>query len=135
MTYIFRPLIRVLGGVKVEKVKILTKTLKVVKNRNFWVFFVHLWYITVFLSFLKRERERFPLFVPKRYCVTTRKFLGVLDRSTYLTVHRSWTVPWPFLKRSGTVGNGHGNINVHINGLKRLQNHVHVHVSKMKETL
>jgi hypothetical protein len=34
---------------------------------------------TVFLSFLKRERERFPLFVPKRYCVTTRTFLDVLD--------------------------------------------------------
>ena len=68
---------------------------------------------TVFLSFLKRERERtvnvpwtyrerFPLFVPKRYCVTTRTFLDVLDRSTSLTVQRPWpfTVPdrsWPFL--------------------------------------
>ena len=62
----------------------------------------------MFLSFLKRERERtvnvpwtyrerFPLFVPKRYCVTTRTFLDVLDRSTSLTVHRSWPLPWPFL--------------------------------------
>ena len=52
-------------------------------------------FITVFLSFLKRDherlnvnRERFPLFVPKRYCVTTRTFLDVLDRSTSLTVQR-----------------------------------------------
>jgi len=59
-----------------------------------WFFDTH---CTVFLSFLKRERERFPLFVPKRYCVTTRTFLDVLDRSTSLTVHRSWPLPWPFL--------------------------------------
>ena len=26
-------------------------------------------FIKVILSFLKRERERFPLFVPRRYCV------------------------------------------------------------------
>jgi hypothetical protein len=43
-------------------------------------------YGTVIFSFLKRERERFPLFVPKRYCVPTRKFLGVSVRSTFLTV-------------------------------------------------
>ncbi len=57
---------------------------------------------TVFLSYLKRERERFPLFVPKSYCVTTRKFLGILDRSTFLNV--TMTVPdrsRPFQERSG----------------------------------
>jgi hypothetical protein len=68
---------------------------------------------TVFLLFLMRERDhtvtvpwtyrdRFRLFVSKRYCVPTRSFLGVPDRSPFLTVHRSWpflTVPdrsWPF---------------------------------------
>jgi hypothetical protein len=57
---------------------------------------------TVILSFLKRERERFRLFVPKRYSVTTRKFLSVPDRSPFLTV--TMTVPdrfWPFMTISG----------------------------------
>ena len=35
-------------------------------------------------------RDRFRLFVPMRYCVPTRSFLGVPDRSPSLTVHRSW---------------------------------------------
>ena len=56
-------------------------TFKAIKNA-FFLF-------TVILSFLKRERERFPLFVPKLYYVTTRKFQGVPDRSKSLTVHRS----------------------------------------------
>jgi hypothetical protein len=36
------------------------------------------------LSFLKRDRFR--QFVPKSYCVPTRTFLGVPDRSSFLTV-------------------------------------------------
>ena len=52
-----------------------------------------------------RHRERFRLFVPKRYSVTTRKFQGVPDSSPSLTVHR----PWPFLTVSKTLRNGHGN--------------------------
>jgi hypothetical protein len=123
----------------------------------------------VFETWTWTYRERFRLFVQKRYSVTTRKFLGVPDRSPFMTVHRSWpftvhdrspfmtvhrswpftvhdrspfmtvhrswpftvhdrspfmtvhrswpfTVPdryhdrsWPFLKRSETVRNGHGN--------------------------
>ena len=43
------------------------------------------------------HRERFRLFVRKRYSVTTRKFRGVPDRF------------WPFLKRSETLRDGHGN--------------------------
>jgi hypothetical protein len=39
-------------------------------------------------------RERFRLFVPKRYWVTTRKFLGVPNRSP---------LPWPFLTVTMTV--------------------------------
>jgi hypothetical protein len=40
------------------------------------------------LSFLKRERERFPLFVPRRYCVSTRTLLGIPVR-----LHdRFWTL-------------------------------------------
>ena len=31
----------------------------------------------MFLSILKRERERFPLFVPRHYCVPTRTFRTV----------------------------------------------------------
>jgi hypothetical protein len=47
---------------------------------------------TVFLLFLMRERDRFRLFVSKRYCVPTRSFLGVPDRSPFLTVsERSWS--------------------------------------------
>ena len=42
---------------------------------------------TVILSFLRREPERFPLFVPRHYCVPTRTFLGVPDRSA---LQRSW---------------------------------------------
>jgi hypothetical protein len=38
--FILGPLIRVLGGVKVEKVKILTKSLKMVFNRQFWVLLI-----------------------------------------------------------------------------------------------
>ena len=61
----------------------------------------------MFLSFLKRERERFPLFVPKRCCVPTRTFLGVPDRSASTVLDRlherlhdrSMTVP----ERSTTV--------------------------------
>ena len=41
---------------------------------------------TVFRSFLERGRDRFRLFVPKRYCVPTRSFLTVPDRSSFLTV-------------------------------------------------
>ena len=42
----------------------------------------------VILSFLKRERERFQLFVPRRYCVPARTFLSVqrYNRSPFLTV-------------------------------------------------
>jgi hypothetical protein len=29
---------------------------------------------------MERERNRFRLFVPKRYCIPTRTFLGVSDR-------------------------------------------------------
>jgi len=41
---------------------------------------------SLFLPFIgrervKRERVRFPLFVQRRYCVQTRTFLGVPDRS------------------------------------------------------
>ena len=36
--------------------------------------------LTAFLSFFKRERERFPLVAPKRYCISNRTFPGVLDR-------------------------------------------------------
>jgi hypothetical protein len=36
---------------------------------------------TVILSISKRERERFPLFVPMRNCVSARTFLGVPNRS------------------------------------------------------
>ena len=43
---------------------------------------------TVDLSILKRER--FPLFVPKRYCVLSRSFLGV---------QRSWSFSWTFYGR------------------------------------
>ncbi len=38
------------------------------------------------LSILKRERECFLLFVPRRYCVPTRTFLGVPNRSPFLIV-------------------------------------------------
>jgi hypothetical protein len=34
---------------------------------------------TVILSILKRERERFQIFVPKRYCVPVRTLLSVFD--------------------------------------------------------
>jgi hypothetical protein len=37
---------------------------------------------------LKRERERFPLFVPIRYCVMARTFPGVPNRSPFLTFLR-----------------------------------------------
>jgi hypothetical protein len=37
-------------------------------------------FFTVFLYFLERERDRLRLFVPKRYCVPTRSFLGDSDR-------------------------------------------------------
>jgi hypothetical protein len=40
---------------------------------------------TVILSFLKREREHFPLFVLRRYCVTALTFLGVPDHSALQT--------------------------------------------------
>jgi hypothetical protein len=56
----------------------------------------------VILSFLKRER--LPLYVPKRYCVPARTFLGVPDRLH----NRFWTVIKclkTLMKRSGTVRN------------------------------
>jgi hypothetical protein len=37
MNYFFRPLFGVLGGVKAEKVEILTKTLKMVVNFEFYL--------------------------------------------------------------------------------------------------
>ena len=51
--------------------------------------------INTFLSFLKRERERFPLFVPVRYCVPARTFISVPDRSPFMIVFIN--VPWSFL--------------------------------------
>ena len=56
----------------------------------------------VFLLILERERERdkhrerFPLFVPRRYCVSTRTFLDVLDRSAFTVLDRSWPLR-PFM--------------------------------------
>ncbi len=79
-------------------------------------------FFTVFFSFLKRERERFPLFVPKSYCVTTRTFLSVHGRSTSLTVHRSWSLPWPFLSVPERSANGQersGTVMVTVNGQGR----------------
>ena len=104
------------------------------------------------LSFLKRERERsvnvFHYSFQSVYCVTTRKFLGVPDRyhdHSWPSLKRSGTVNGQ--KRSGTVRNGTRRWTVRdveryatiilckINDLKRLQNYVHVHVSKTKELL
>jgi hypothetical protein len=50
-------------------------------------------FFTGILSFLNRERESFPLFVPRRYCIPGRAFQGVSDRSalqpfSVTTVHR-----------------------------------------------
>jgi hypothetical protein len=53
--------------------------------------------LTVFLSFLKRER--FPLFVQMRYNVPARKFLGVPDRSAL----QPFTVPEHLHRRSMSV--------------------------------
>ena len=45
--------------------------------------------IAVIISFLKRERDRIGLFVPKRYCVPTRTFLAVF-RSVHDVLLRLW---------------------------------------------
>jgi hypothetical protein len=95
-------------------------------------------FVTVVLAFFKRKR--FPLFVPRRYCVQARTFLGAPDRCMNVT----WTfVDFPFrpfvifegqkssetvMKRSEMVrdvGRSEKFILYKINGLKRLQNHVH----------
>jgi hypothetical protein len=55
---------------------------------------------TVILSFLKRERERFRLFVPKRYYVPARTFLGVPDRSAFTIPDRFHDRFWPILNVS-----------------------------------
>ena len=71
--------------------------------------------ITVILSFLKRGRERFPLFVLRRYR-QTRMFLGILDRYMNVTEGSMRVLDrlWPFqdqksaetvMKRSETVTN------------------------------
>jgi hypothetical protein len=57
----------------------------------------------VFETWAWPYRDRFRLFVPKRYCVPTRSFLGVPDRSPFLTVHRSWQFTVPDRSPSLTV--------------------------------
>jgi hypothetical protein len=106
----------------------------------------------VILSFLKRERERFPLFVPLHYCVPARTLVSVPDRSAL----KLFAVPDQLHERSASslnrvcglfetrngqeclgtirdVGRSESFIMSKISDLKRLQNHVHVHVSKSKE--
>ena len=77
--------------------------------------------LKLFFRFWSVKRERFLLFVPMRYCVPTRTFLGVLDRSTLQpdqtwTLHdHSWTFRaildrlWPF-KYQTKLRNCHGTV-------------------------
>ena len=65
----FGPLFGGLGGVKVEKVKILTKTLKMVKYRQFWVFLIG-----------KRPKM-----------ITTKFYIRFWDENFFMV----WTLPAP----------------------------------------
>ena len=56
-------------------------------------------FFSAILSFLRRERESFPLFVSRRYSVPSRTFLGVPDRSALQT----FTVPDHLHERSMSV--------------------------------
>jgi hypothetical protein len=101
-------------------------------------------------SFLKRES--FPFFVPMRYCVPARTFRDVPDYSAlqpFMSVFDRFLTflrPEKLRNRHGTFRKGEERLKFSnceersetfifymINGLKRLQNHVHA--SKTKELL
>jgi len=71
-------------------------------------------YHTMFLSFLKHERERFPLFVSMRLSIP---FLDVRDRSPILTVCMIFLWTLKPRKRFRTLGGL--DQTVQINSLKR----------------
>jgi hypothetical protein len=68
-------------------------------NRNFsYVIY------TVILSILKRERERFQIFVPKRYCVPVRTLLSVFDCLRPLNDQKSSETGMKLSERTRNVG-------------------------------